>query len=360
MNRTNITIVGAGNSGCAHACQLSMAGYNVRIFKTSHSLHDENFNQIAHAGGIKCIDNTNNTSRFVTIDKITRDPAVAFENADYVLVLTQSLQHKDVAKRIAPYIQGIKGLLIVPGNMGSMYFRPLLPASVIIAEGESTIVDARINAPGSVTILFRNVRNALSFNPSKDAERGFKEFQNLIPNYTGIRSNVVETAMHNPNLIVHTVGSIMSASRIEMSHGEFWMYRESFSPSVWNIIDALDAEKNAVIKAYGGQPQSYLECCKWRNEESLDVDAKEVFNRYAYNGSPKGPANLQNRYILEDVPNGLCLLQSLAQVANIKTPVADSLITLAGVLLNRDLKSESRSVEELGLPESVEKIKEML
>lgn len=353
---SNITIVGAGNSGCAHACQLSMAGHNVRILKTSHSLHDENFDRIARVRGIKCIDNTNNNQRFIKIAKITRNPAEAFEDTDYVLVLTQTMQHHKVAHMIAPYIQNIKGILIVPGNMGSMYFRPLLPASVLVAEGESTIIDARINEPGSVTILFRNTRNALSFNPCKDTARGFEEFRNLIPNYTATRTNIVETGMHNPNLVVHTIGTIMSASRIEMSHGEFWMYRESFSPSIWNIIEKLDAEKNAVIEAYGGVPQSYLECCKWRNEENLDVDAMEVFRNYAYNGSPKGPVSLHNRYIEEDVPNGLCLLQSLARAAGINTPIADSLITLAGALLKTDFTAIARTTQTLGLPDDAESI----
>ncbi len=357
---SNITTVGAGNSGCAHACILSTAGHNVRILKTSHSLHDENFERIALAGGIKCIDSTNNTQHFVKIDTITRNLDKAFENTDYVLVLTQSLQHKPIAERIAPYIQNVKGVLIVPGNMGSMYFRPLLPESVLVAEGESTVIDARINAPGMVTILFRNVRNALSFNPCSDNKRGFEEFRTIIPNYTGIRTNVVETAMHNPNLIVHTIGSIMSASRIEMTHGEFWMYRESFSPSVWNIVEALDAEKNAVIEAYGGIAQSYLECCKWRNEENTEVDAKEVFNNYAYNGGPKGPVSLHCRYIEEDVPNGLCLLQSLARAAGIATPVADSLIVLASALLNTDFTKIARTTAALGLPSDAAAIKERL
>lgn len=357
---SNITIVGAGNSGCAHACQLSLAGHKVRIFKTSHSLHDENFERIARAGGIKCIDNTLSNERFVKIDRITRNPAEAFENAEYVLVLTQSLQHKTIAELISPYIQKIKGLLIVPGNMGSMYFRPLLPDSVLIAEGESTIIDARINEPGSVTVLFRNTRNALSFNPAKDSARGFEVFSALIPNYTALRTNIVETAMHNPNLVVHTVGTIMSASRIEMTHGEFWMYRESFSPSVWNIIETLDAEKNAVIKAYGGKPQPYLECCKWRNEENLETDAMEVFRNYAYNGAPKGPVSLRNRYIEEDVPNGLCLLQSLARAAGISTPIADSLIILAGALLKTDFEQVARTTTALGLPCKVSDIKERI
>lgn len=344
-----ITIVGAGNSGCAHACELTSLGHEVRILKTSNRMHDDNYDKIKAAGGIRCIDNTRSTDTFYPIATITRDPEEAFRGAEFVYVLTQSLQHGEIAKRIAPYIQNIKAVMIVPGNMGSMYFRPLLPPGVIVAEGESTIIDARISEPGTVNILFRNVRNALSFNPCADTEKGFALFRRISPSYTHTRSNVVETAMHNPNMVVHTIGTIMSANRIELTGGEFWMYREAFSPSIWNLVNALDAEKNAVIEAYGGCPQSYLECCKFRNEEDLTVDAMDVFRRYAEEGSPKGPASIHNRYLEEDVPNGLCLLSSLAKSAGIDTPMADALITIASTISGNDFIDDARTVEQLGL-----------
>lgn len=348
---SNITIVGAGNSGCAHAFVLSSLGHKVRILKTSHSLYDENFAKIEAQGGIYGIDETESrpTKRFQTIESITRDPHTALEDADYVFVLTQSLQHASVARLILPHISRIKALLIVPGNMGSMFFRPHLNPDILIAEGESTVIDARISEPGVVNILFRNVRNALSFNPACDSDKGLKIFRELVDTYSDTRTNIVETALHNPNLVVHTIGTIMSASRIEMSKGEFWLYREGFSPSIWNLIRALDGEKNDIIRAFGGKPQSYLDCCKYRNEKDLSIDSMEVFNNYAQNGSPKGPDTIHNRYLTEDVPNGLCLLSSLGKVAGVKTPVADSLITIASTLLHTDFAGNCRSVEALGL-----------
>lgn len=349
----NITIVGSGNSGCAHAFCLSKAGHKVSLLKTSHAMHDENFETLKRQHGIYGVDNTQNGVReFAPLECITRNPEEAFRDTEIVFVLTQSLQHEIVAKYIYPYIQKIKAICIVPGNMGSVFFRRLLPPKVTVAEGESTVIDARISEPGTVNILFRNVRNLIACNPASDNERGLQIFHSLFDTYYGCRTNIVESAMHNPNLVVHTIGTIMSASRIEYSGGEFWLYREGFSPSIWNMIKDLDKEKNSVIEAYGGVACDYIECCKFRNEKDLGKDAKAVFDEYSLNGSPKGPSSIQNRYIIEDVPNGLCLLESLARQKGISTPIATSLINIASSLLNRDLRTDSRTISSLSLSDS--------
>jgi opine dehydrogenase len=41
-----IAIIGAGNAGCAHAFKFAEAGHVVNLIKTSHAMHDENFNQM--------------------------------------------------------------------------------------------------------------------------------------------------------------------------------------------------------------------------------------------------------------------------------------------------------------------------
>lgn len=344
-----ITIVGAGNSGCAHAAYLSAMGHKVTLLKTSDSIHDENFSVIQAQGGVYYDDSYDGIKdAFQPIACVTRDIKSAFKGAEIVFVLTQSLQHLRISHLICPYIKHVSMVLIVPGNLGSVFFRNQLPPSVMVAEGESTIIDARIEHPGKIHILFHNVRNALSFNPAADTEKGLALISGLIPNYTHRRSNVIETALHNPNLILHTIGTIMSAPRIEHSNGEFWMYREGFSTSIWNVIDALDREKMQVIEAFGGQGIPYLECCKFRNEASQTIDAKDAFYNYANNGSPKGPSSINNRYITEDVPNGLCLLSSLGKKAGIATPAADALIVLASLLLKTDFRASGRDTKALG------------
>jgi len=355
----NVTIIGTGNSACAQASKLVERGHVVTLVKTSHSLHEENFDAIVRQKGIYYYKQYANDDKrhFAPIRLITRDIEQGLKGAEVVLVLTQSLQHENIAMRLAPYFKEDQIVWLIPGNMGSLYFQQHAQTNIHLLESESTPYDARIVEPGTVHILFKNVRNAVAFLHKAD-EALLPVIDSLFGVHKYTRTNIVESAMHNPNMVVHTIGTLMSASRIEQMHGEFWMYRESFSPSVWNVVNALDAEKNQVIQAYGGQPLAYVEACRWRNEEDLSVDPYEVFRSYAQTGGPKGPNDLHTRFIWEDVPMGLCLLESLAQKAHIGTPVTTAFIALANALLQTDFRAKGRTLEKLGLQEmDIEQIK---
>lgn len=351
-----VAVIGTGNSGCAHACMLKKKGHIVALIKSSNAVHNENFKIINEYGGITLLDTTqhNPIEEFYKIDVITTDVSEGILGAECILVLTQSLQHSDLAKRIGHLLKPGQMVLIIPGNLGSLqFYKYLINEDVVLAEGESTSFDARIYSPGKVQILYRNERNAISF-LRKEHECYLSKADELFGSYKYLRTNVVETALHNPNLIVHTIGTIMSASRIELCKGEFWMYRESFSPSIWNLIQELDMEKNNVIEAFGGVGMSYLDACKWRNQKDLSLNSMEAFNIYAYSGGPKGPASLDTRYINEDVPMGLCLLENLGKLVNVNTPITSSLINIASSIRKTDFRGiaysfSSEEFKKIGL-----------
>ncbi|MDW3686380.1 NAD/NADP octopine/nopaline dehydrogenase family protein [Cupriavidus sp. CV2] len=347
-----VAIVGAGNAGFAHAAKFSNIGHQVSLLKTSFSMHDDSFEVAKEQGGIRVLDSSlGGEQYFARINVISRDPREVIQpDTNVVLVTVQSKFHAEVADLIAPYLVTDQLVIVAPGYMGSAIFKARCKAEgVIFAEGESLPFDARQMESGKVNVLWKNARNALGFLPASRAEEGLAIARALLDTYSHRRTNIVESALHNPNLILHTLGTLMSASRIEYSQGDFWMYREAFTPSVLRLADGLDEEKNAVIAAYGGVPSHCLEEFKFRNEADLAIDRHEVLRKYARDGGPKGPGDLRTRYLTEDVPIGLGILISLAEAANIDTPISRAVLSLASALLGERFEDEARTLEKLGL-----------
>lgn len=212
-----VAIIGAGNSGCAQSIKLMQNGHQVNLIKTSHSLHDDNFETLLKTGEINCLDTTDNNREFaLKPNMITRDLEKGLEGVEVVMVLTQSLQHRDLAGKVGPLLKDGQLVFLIPGNMGSTQFSKYTKSKhIIYVEGESTPYDARIIAPGKVEILFKNVRNAVSFLHKED-EKYLPVVTSLFGTHKFLRTNVIESTLHNPNMIVHTIGAIMSASRIDI------------------------------------------------------------------------------------------------------------------------------------------------
>lgn len=342
------TIVGCGNSGLIHAAKLYERGYEVALLKTSSS-NGRFFDLIREEGGYKVLDDTiqgNGRSFFVRPSLITRDVREAVRFADVIMVMTTTLQHEFVAELIAPYVRDGQIIALVPGYMGSLLFKKYIKRDIIYSEWETTAYNGRIVNQEYVRISFYNPRNAISVLPVSCTRDVLDIFSACFDNTKYTRKHILESAFHNPNMIVHPIGILFSASRIEYSNGEFWMYREAFTPSVVNVIKAFDVEKNMVLQAFGCEPLNYFEAAKWRNEEDLSIDAMAVFRSFA-DSSNKGPSVVDHRYLNEDVPMGLGLYISIAKIVGVDSSVQEGITALASALLNKNLKSGARTIQYL-------------
>lgn len=346
-----IAILGAGNAGCAVSADLTMHGHEVTLIKTSHAMHDDNFAFLQKNGGKMTLDEFGDI-KSANIHKLSRDVS-DIKGAELVIIYIQTNFHEQLIERIAPYLQDDQILLINPGYLSTAYvLKHVKDKDIVIAEAESSFIDGRIMEPGYFRVGFRNVRNPIGIYPSARKAEAIEKLDQLGERFVYLDS-VVEAALHNPNLIVHTVGSVMSIPRIEKSKGDFCMYHEAYTrdnPATWRILEALDAEKMNVLEKLGFERLSYVEACKYRNSLDDNMDAKEVFLNYAeMDTRAKGPLVVDSRYISEDVPQGLVMMEALGKALNVATPIASGLIAIASAALGRNLRTEGRTPEGLGI-----------
>lgn len=342
-----ITVIGCGNSGLIHAAKLLQNQHEVALLKTSSSSNSEFYDIIEQEHGYNVKDETDNGRRFfVRPAFITRDVQKAVEFGDILMVTTTTSQHEHVAQLISPYVRDGQMIVLVPGYMGSLIFKRFIHRDVVYSEWETTAYNGRIVDSMYVRITFYNPRNAVSALPVSALPEVVDTLSKCFPNTRYTRKHILESALHNPNMIVHPIGIIFSASRIEHSGGEFWMYREAFTPSIINVIQAFDKQKNLILNAFGCESLDYFEAAKWRNEEDLSQDAMEVFRSFA-NSSNKGPSSINHRYFHEDIPMGLGLFISIGKIVGVDTSIQESITALASALINKDLRTNTRSIQYL-------------
>ena len=98
-----IAMLGAGNAGCAVAADLTMHGHEVTLIKTSHSMHDDNFNFLLENEG-KMTLNEFGDIKSANIHKLSRDIA-DIQGAEIVIIYIQTRFHEQLIERVAPYLQ---------------------------------------------------------------------------------------------------------------------------------------------------------------------------------------------------------------------------------------------------------------
>lgn len=342
-----ITIVGSGNSGLIHAAKIYEKGFPVGVLKTSDYGNMAFYDKIAANCEYDVVDLTNNGNTFkAKMQFISRDVKKAIDFADVIMVMTTTNQHEYVAKLIAPYVHDGQIIVLCPGYMGSLIFKKYIQAYVIYSEWETTAYNGRIVDGSFVRITFYNPRNAISVLPVCKADEVLGKLSQIFDNTKYLRKHILESALHNPNMIVHPIGIIFSASRIEYSGGEFWMYREAFTPSVVRVIQEFDKRKNKILEVFGCDSLDYFEAAKWRNTDDLSIPAMDVFRSFA-NSSNKGPSVINHRYLNEDVPMGLGLYISIGKVLGHDTSIQESIMTLSSALLGKDLKAKARTIQFL-------------
>ena len=98
-----IAMVGAGNAGCAVAADLTLKGHDVTLIKTSHAMHDDNFNYLLANKG-KMVINEFGDIKTAYISNLTRDLSQV-KGKEVVIIYIQTNFHEALIKRLSEHLE---------------------------------------------------------------------------------------------------------------------------------------------------------------------------------------------------------------------------------------------------------------
>ena len=87
-----ISILGAGHAGTAVAADLSLRGHEVTLIKTSHAMHNKNFNYLLNNDGAVSLIEEGKT-QLAKINHVTRDLSCLCDS-EIVIIYIQTNYHE--------------------------------------------------------------------------------------------------------------------------------------------------------------------------------------------------------------------------------------------------------------------------
>ena len=361
MEKDLVAVLGGGNGGHSVAANLSLAGFKVNFFELPQFA--EPFERVLRTREIRI--------EGVSIDGVaklnlaTTDMHQAIKDAEVIFVITPAFGHKVMAEACAPYVQDGQIIVLMPGSGGSLEFTRIfkekkIKEDLVFAESCTLPYGARLKGPGHVSVFINALILPTGVFPAKKTKDVIPRLQRFYPVIMPTK-DVLEVAINNPNPVVHPVATLLSATRIEHSKGEFYLYAEGMTPCVARTFESLNEERLSICKAMGyklyhwndldfkdynlGETQ---EECRYR---ILNTSMDAAFGKDGiYAGMKmKGPEHLKDRYVTEDVPYGMVLVSTLGDLLNIPTPTHDAVIQLTSVINRTNYWKTGREVKELGL-----------
>jgi len=351
-NVQKIAVIGGGNGALAIAADLTLAGFTVNLFEFEEFI--ENIEQFKESREIKITGDARNG--IAKLNMVTTDLEKAINDVDLILPAVPSYAHERAALELVPYLKTGQVIVLTPGSTGgSLVFARVfrennMNKSILLGEVNSLPYACRRKPDnsGEVNVFLSCHHLYFSAFPAINTDILYAIFKQVYLQIVRFE-NVFDTGLNNGNPVTHVAPCVLNAGRIEYANGEYYHYQEGITPSVARVIEEVDKERMAVCEALGYRKIS-------TKQRILDLGYHHNSNASLYElyttsqaFRAKGPANLQSRYLTEDVPYGLVPWFQMGKKLGLKLPVMESLITLASSLLNENFLENGRTLKKMGL-----------
>lgn len=339
----NICVIGAGGTGQCFAADMALAGHKVSLYDD----RKERLDEIRLAGGI-CLTGGGRTGK--VLPALCEHAEEALEKAELVVVCAVAHRHEALAEQCAPFLKDGQTVFISAGGGASLIFDRAIRTArgldeqqrhgVVLGELEGNLYPCRRLRPAQIFMAFPLARRMVAAFPACDTPKLQQALAGVLE--TDAASNVLETALNSPNVVIHLMGSLLNLGAIERSGGEYWLYKTGLTPGVLSMLEAMDKEKTAVFNAWGWTARSPL-------PHMHRVARQNSFPELDAFRSLIGPTSASHRYISEDASTCVCLLADAGRAAGLDMPLSSGLLALASALHGRNYACEGRTLKALGL-----------
>ncbi len=344
-----ITVLGAGNAGCAMAAHMTLQGHEVRLYNR----WENEIEVLKEKGGIHlkgCLGD-----KFVPLSLVTTDIEQAMDGTEFVAVVVPTTAHDYFAELIAPHLKPHMPVLLNPGHTaGALRFRQVLKEKdapdVDLCETNTNIYIARLTGPAEVTVW--NCGGVyLAALPASRLDNLMTIISKLVPTAKPV-DTVFDTSFANINAIMHPTVMILNSGWIEAGPG-FRFYAEGATESVCKVMAEVERERMAVMKAMGLKPVSFNEVFfHYGATSERALKSGSVFDALQDSEPNKpilAPNSMKHRFLDEDIPNGFVPMEALGKLVEVKTPTITSLIDLACLINDKDYRETGLTLDKLGL-----------
>jgi opine dehydrogenase len=352
MPTKKIAVLGAGNGGCAVAADLSLRGYEVRLFSRS----EKTLLPILKKGGIGLVES--GEEKLAVPYFVSPNIVPVISAADLIIVASPAVAHDYLGQSIAAHLTDGQTILLNPGHTGgSLHFANVLrsagcKAKIGLCETVTLSYICRLLEPARVEIYRRTTRLRCAAFPGRDTTQLVSEIQEIFPNVIPA-VNVLETGFANINAIMHPAGMLGNAGWIERSGGDFYYYREGITPAIAAWIEQVDSERLKIVTRVGLKPVSFVDIFHQAGLTSDEARASRSVYRAITDSEAnrriKSPPSLNHRYLNEDVSYGLVPMAEIGRFLGVSTPVMNALITLASAANRTDYHSQGLTLQKMGL-----------
>ena len=271
--------------------------------------------------------------------------------SDIIKLAVPAYAHKSVIDSISPFIESRHVITISShASFSALYLSKKLSERkvnpLVIAWGTTILTG---NKTGSTSVNISSIREKVDIAtvPQGRINEGLKVCRNLFGDRFTEREGLLAIALSNLNPQNHLGIALCNLTRIEK--GEVWEQTKNITPSVARLLEQLDSERLAIADALGLKVRNIFEHFSLSFNVPLGSVSDMIKSMIENGHKGTGPATLDTRYVIEDVPYGLVPTVWLGKLTGCHAKLHEAGIILFNALYERDFFSENKLMPAINL-----------